>query len=108
MSNLKVPLEVLSHQFRRTQKHVSREVSCVLETLSSLRDRDIGGEGDSGDVYSQLSDVRARVERLLEVVEASDVSERAQLDCIEARLEARSLSGDTGDVMLFHTHASIY
>jgi hypothetical protein len=82
MSNLKVPLEALSHQFRRTQKTLSRDVNAINEQLSPPSN-DSSAEAD-------VDQLCKHIDSLIELTESSDRIEKLQLAKLEVRMKEES------------------
>ena len=94
MSNLKVPLEALSHQFRRTQKILSRDMNSINERIAASSAQNISQE--------DLDDISQKLQVLVELVESSDTSEKTQLASLEARIKEEYQQLSVSDLVAIH------
>lgn len=79
--NLKVPLDTLSHQFRRTQKIISKDLNLILDQLA----QESTGKHEGG--VLDRRELSARVQNLINIIENSDSAEKNLIQALENRIQ---------------------
>lgn len=93
-NNVKVPLEALSHQFRRTQKILSRDMNALSDQVSS----------PCPVSPTDLLEMQNKVQALIDLVQSSDSLEKVQLVKLESRIRKDRALGQqvsTHDICIY-------